>query len=353
MPDHSAKQAYLVVGIGAIGGTLAFHLARAGHHIVAVDSDRGHVAAIQRRGIVLRREGRQDAVPIDAFVPEDGPAHIASPVLLSVKGVGATEKAVAWIAPRLAPGSFVVCVQNGLQFEHVVDRLGASRTVGAFVDFFADVVEPGVIEDGGSGTLNVGEIDGRASARVERVVADLQAWGPARSTGNVIGCLWSKLGFSAMLAATALADAPMADLIDRHRQLMIALAGEVFAVAARRGIVLEAFDSFEPEALRGGPSARSGAVDQLVAWLRRQSKTRSGVWRDIAVHRRATESVGRYTRLVADARAEGIACPHLEALVGLLEECETGHREMAEQNLHLLRERATGRTGRPARDSRA
>jgi 2-dehydropantoate 2-reductase len=344
MADRRLKREYVVVGIGAIGGTLAFHLARAGHRVVGVDTDIAHVASIRRRGIIIRRAGREDAGFFDAFGPDDAPGRITSAVLLCVKGVGATERAVAWIAPRLVDPAFVVCIQNGLHYQHVVGQLGAGRTVGAFVDFFADVVEPGVIEDGGAGTLNVGEIDGHPSARVDQVVSDLQVWGPARATGNVVGCLWSKLGFSAMLAATALADAPMAELIDRHREIMIALAGEVFAVAARRGISLEPFDSFDPGALQGTAEQCSAAVDRLVAWLHRQSKTRSGVWRDIAVHGRATEAAVRYAQLVADARASAITCPCLESLVELLGECESGRRPMADANLRLLRERSATRS---------
>ena len=344
MADEHARRDYVIVGVGAIGGTLALHLSRAGHRILGVDSDRAHVEGIRNRGIVLRRNGVEEAASIGACLPEDGPARIASPVLLSVKGVGATERAVRWMAPRLAPDAFVVCVQNGLQYELVAEQLGAERTVGAFVDFFADVVEPGVVEDGGSGSLTIGELDGRSSSRVEQVVSDLQAWGPARSTTNVIGFLWSKLGFSAMLAATALADAPMADLISRHRELMTALAGEVFAVARQRKITLEMFDAFDPDGLYGTPADRSAAIDRLVAWLRQQSKTRSGVWRDIAVHGRETEAVGRYVRLVEDARVAGIHCPHLESLVELLEECVNGRRTMAEANLGLLRERSALRS---------
>lgn len=344
-PAH--RRDYVVVGVGAIGGTLAFHLSRAGHRIIGVDSDPAHVAAIREHGIVIRRDGDVVSVRIMASTPDDGPRRIASAVLLCVKGVGATERATEWLAPRLEPGAFVVCVQNGLQYERVAGRLGPSRTVAAFVDFFADVVEPGVIEDGGTGTLVVGEIDGHASARVNDVVADLQAWGPARSTDNVVGYLWSKLGFSAMLGATALADAPMADLIDRHRDVMIALAREVFALAERRGIMLPAFDAFDAGALQGTPPERDAAIDQLVQWLRRQSKTRSGVWRDIAVHGRPTEAVVRYARLVTEARSAGLSCPHLASLVELLAECESGRRPMAEINLSALPERAAARSSLP------
>jgi len=185
--------------------------------------------------------------------------------------------------------------------------------------------------------LVVGEVDGTRSARVDEVVADLQAWGPAQATTNVFGFLWAKLGFSAMLAATALADQPMADLIDRYRDVMLALSNEVFAVAARRGVRLERFDAFEPAALTGDAAARDAGIAQLVAWVRGQSKTRSGAWRDIAVRRRPTEAAGWYQGLVREARGQGLPSPHLKALVELLGDVETGRREMSEQNLDELR----------------
>ena len=123
------------------------------------------------------------------------------------------------------------------------------------MNLFADVIGPGEIRDGGSGALVVGELDGRDSRRVREVVDDLQAWGPARATGNVSGYLWSKLGFGAMLVATALADAPMAELIDRHRPVMHALVAEVYAVAAAEGVALEPFDAFDPLPYAGDDDA--------------------------------------------------------------------------------------------------
>ena len=51
-----------------------------------------------------------------------------------------------------------------------------------------------------------------------------------RCLTDVEGYLWAKAGFGAMLAVTALADAPMAELIDRHRRVMYAVAEEVYRV---------------------------------------------------------------------------------------------------------------------------
>jgi 2-dehydropantoate 2-reductase len=321
---------YVIVGAGAIGGTLGHHLAMAGHEVTVVDADAEHVRSIRERGLVVRRgEERAAATVAAAYTPdEDGPAEV-SRVLLAVKAQ-ATGRALEWIAPRLATDGFVVSLQNGLNEPEIAARVGAERTVGAFVNLFADVVGPGEIRDGGLGALVVGEVDGRDSERVRQVVADLQAWGPAMATANVQGYLWSKLGFGAMLVATALADAPMAELIDRHRGVMHALAAEVYAVAAAESIALEPFDAFDPapyangDAAAADPAAADAATDALVAWLRTQAKDRSGIWRDIAVRRRPTEVPTHYRPVLERAAGLGIAVPGLERLVAQIGELEAG-----------------------------
>lgn len=319
----------MIVGAGAIGGTLGHHLARAGHEVTVVDADAEHVRAIRAHGIVVRRGDERTAAPVAAALTPDepGPERVGR-VLLAVKAQ-ATDRALDWIAPRLASDGFVVSLQNGLNEQAIAARVGAERTVGAFVNLFADVVAPGEIRDGGLGALVVGEPNGRPSDRVTRIVADLQAWGPACATGNVSGYLWSKLGFGAMLVATALADAPMAELIDRHRGVMHTLAGEVYAVSAAEGIALEPFDAFDPVPYAGDdPAAKDAATDALVAWLRTQAKDRSGIWRDLAVRHRPTEVPTHY-RPVID---RGVAVPGLERLVAQIAELEAG-ATMSEQRI--------------------
>lgn len=320
---------YLVVGAGAIGGTLAFHLAKAGHRVGVVDTDAEHVRAMRDHGLTIVRGAERETVWVPRVATPDEWTGDAGRVLLAVKAQ-ATERAVEWIAPRLAGDGFVVSVQNGLNEATISRRVGAGRTVGAFVNLFADVVGPGEIRDGGPGALVVGELDGSDSARVRRVVADLQAWGPARATGNVSGYLWSKLGFGAMLVATALTDAPMADLIDRDRAAMHDLVAEVFAVAAAEGVELEAFDAFDPLPYAGDDqAAKDAATDRLVAWLRTQAKDRSGIWRDLNVRRRPTEVPTHYRPVLALAESHGVAAPRLTDLLRWIADQESANAQLA------------------------
>src|SRR5439155_17980297 len=127
-------------------------------------------------------------------------------VLLAVKAQH-TSAALAAVAPRLAPDGFVVSLQNGINEPLIASVVGEERTVGAFVNFGADYLEPGRIFVGGRGALYVGELDGRDSARLGRLLRDLPE---ARATSNIIGFLWAKEAYGAMLFATAVSDLSIA-----------------------------------------------------------------------------------------------------------------------------------------------
>ncbi|WP_432564625.1 ketopantoate reductase family protein [Kineococcus sp. SYSU DK003] len=322
---------YTVVGAGAIGGTLAWYLVRAGHDVRLVDADPAHVEAVQENGLVLERNGVREAVEVPVSDLETDLSR--GTVLLAVKAL-ATASASSWIAERLHPDDCVVSLQNGLNEAVIARAVGAERTVGAFVNLFADVVESGVVRDGGAGALRIGELDGSTSTRVETVVADLQAWGPAEATSNVVGYLWSKLAFGAVLTATALADAPMADLIEAHPAAVAGLVREVVGLAGLQGIAVEGFDAFDPHGTLSDDPAP--ALAGLVAWLRTQSKDRSGIWRDIAVRRRPTEVPVHYRPVLAMAAERGVAAPLLASVVAQIAEVESDPTSMSVARLDTL-----------------
>jgi 2-dehydropantoate 2-reductase len=327
-----------IVGAGAIGGTVGAYLARAGQAVRLVDRDEAHVAAIQQRGLTIQGFAETFTVPVDACTPDalTGPLDT---VLLAVKAQH-TREAVASFAPLLAPEGAIASFQNGLCERIIAELVGAGRTIGSFVNFSADYLEPGVIAYGGTGSLYIGELDGRDSARLHTLRATLAPWGGVTLTDNIWGYLWGKMGYANMLFATALADETMADVIDRYRPLMVELASEVYAVAAREGVRVEPFDNVEP-ALFFPPERRDQAsidqsLDALVARRRRDRKSKSGVWRDLAVRRRKTE-VDQQIGLVAEIGAShGLPMSLTHALVGMIHELEDGERRMSWANLDEL-----------------
>lgn len=329
---------FTIVGAGAIGATIGAYLARAGEDIQFVDIAAEHVHAIQQHGLTIRATDETFTVPVKALLSSEiaGPLEI---VLLAVKA-HFTEPAVAPIAPLLAPGGVVVSVQNGLCSPTISRYVGPDRTMDAFVDFFADYIEPGLIHYGGPGTFRVGEIDGEITPRLREIVQHLSHWGDVRATDNVAGYTWGKLGFANMLYATALADETMADVIERYPELMVELACEIFDVAAAQGIRLESFDNVEPALYypreQQNWSVIHASIRRLVTWLRTQQKVKSGIWRDLAVRKRKTEVDADIGAVLRIAGPNGLSLPLSERLIAMVHELEDRTREMSWSNLDEL-----------------
>jgi 2-dehydropantoate 2-reductase len=339
--DRSApgRQRILVWGSGAIGGTVAACLARAGHDITAVDSDRRHVEAIRARGLAITGPIDTFTQTLPVFTPDEIKG-IWDTVFLCVKALH-TAEAARQLASHLATDGVVVSLQNGFNEIAIGDVVGQPRTMGAFINFGADVLEPGVVHFGGRGAVVLGELDGRHSTRLERVHGALLDFEPgAAVTDNIWGYLWGKMGYGSLLFATALTERSIVDVLDARdvRPALTMLAREVMRVAAAEGVRPMGFNGYDPDAFGplGTRQAVDASFDAMVAFNRRSAKTHTGVWRDIAVHHRQTEAEAQFAPILALARRHGIAVPSLDRLVALIHEVETGARPQAWSNLAEL-----------------
>lgn len=181
-----------VVGAGAIGGTVGVLLHRAGHDLVLVDRDEAHVATINREG--FRLSGLLNLVELVPAIVPDGLSHLVRDkrplgmVVLAVKAMD-TEAAVEQIRPHLAPDGFVVSYQNGLNEEVIARIVGPERTVGAFVHFGADLLEPGHVVLATRPTTSISELDGSDTPRIHEIASVLSAVTEVEITPNLEGYL--------------------------------------------------------------------------------------------------------------------------------------------------------------------
>jgi 2-dehydropantoate 2-reductase len=335
------KTRCLVWGAGAIGGTLGAYLARAGHDVTLVDIVAEHVTAINRSGLTISGPIATFTTRLPAFTP-DTLQGAWDTIILATKAQH-TEAAARALLPHLTPTGCVVSAQNGLNELTIAAVVGEARTVGAFVNFGADYLEPGSILYGGRGTVMVGEAFG-AERVTPRVLAIRDAWHDfderAATTPNIWGYLWGKEAYGAMLFATALTNDSIADCLARpeYRPLYIALAREILAVALARGVRPESFDGFDPRAYL--PDAPAGAAEQsldhLVAHNRKSAKTHSGIWRDLAVRKRPTEVDAQLGIVVALGAEAGVPAPLTSTVVKLIHEIEQGVRAQSLEALDAL-----------------
>jgi 2-dehydropantoate 2-reductase len=339
-----------IYGAGAIGGITGAALARAGHDVLLVDSHVPHVEAINATGLTVERDGAATTTPVRAVTPA-GLGRDLELVLLAVKSHH-TAEALRELAPRLAAGGVIVSLQNGLSEEQIAGQVGPRRTIGCLVNWAADWLAPGRILHGGQGAFVLGELDGRITPRVEALARLLDTVEPTRVTDNVLGYKWAKLIYAALLFATAVVDAHVYEVVERTEGVQRALAclvGEGLAVADRAGIHIDGFDEFDPAVYRaavaGDAAARARAMATTAAHYRANAKSKTGVWRDLAVRRRRTEVDGLLGTLVRKGEALGVAMPLTRRLIEIVQDLEEGRRGMDWTNLDPLVDMATGRAG--------
>ncbi len=329
----------LIWGAGAIGGSVAAYLRRAGLNIAVVDANAAHVQAIRDRGLVVTGPIENFTQVLPALTPLEV-TGVWPAIFLCVKALH-TEAAARELAPHLAENGVVVSLQNGFNELVISEIVGGARTMGAFINFGADVIEPGVVQYAGRGAVVVGELDGRATERLARVHRALLHFEPAAiTTENIWGYLWGKMGYGALLFATALTPDSIVEVLDSppERPALTALASEVMAVAAAEGARPMGFNGYDPAAFgpKGTAAAIDASFDAMVAFNRRSAKTHTGVWRDIAVHHRKTECDAQFAPILDLARRRGISLPHVERLVSLMRRVESGALPQSLENLSLL-----------------
>jgi 2-dehydropantoate 2-reductase len=141
----------------------------------------------------------------------------------------------------------------------------------------------------------------------------------AVATDNVLGYLWGKEAYGAMLWAGAVSDLSIAETLERpaYRLLMVALAEEVLAQAP---VAVESFDGFVPDDLEG-------SLDRLAVFNRKSAKSHSGIYRDLMVRKRKTE---------VDEVHKDIQGPIFDRVVEMIHDIEEGRRTCEVRNLDEL-----------------
>lgn len=337
--------AITIIGAGAIGGVLGAYLSRAGEEVIFCDVAEEHVNKINSDGLTIEGLEETFTVKAEAFTPEQlvERRQPLSTVFLCVKAHH-TEKALTPLLPLLTPSSEVVSLQNGLCERRISKMIGAERTIGCFVNFSADYIEPGKILYGGVASLYLGELDGRISPRILALKDKLQVWGPAEVTDNIWGFLWGKMSYAGLLYATALVDETMATVVRRRdlRGMLMELCAEILETADREGVQPLGFDDWEPSLVypreTRDPEKLDAQLEKLAGRMDANKKQKSGIWRDLAVRKRKTEVDAQLVPILEIGQNHGIEMPLLAALIEAIKEIEFGVRPMGWGNLYEMQE---------------
>ena len=340
------KSRIAIVGAGAVGSYVGAHMARAGEDVTLLDAWPAHVEHMRAHGLrVTGVTAEEEFVqPVRALhltdaqqLAKEKPVDIA---FVSVKSYD-TEWATMLIRQYLAPGGFVVSLQNCMNEERIAAVVGWGRTVGCIASKISvELYEPGHVhrgvEKGGAAytIFRAGEVHGRVTPRVEEVARLVGLSDSAKVTTNLWGERWSKLVANSMQnglsACTGLSGNAMMRN-DAIRRFSIRLGSEAVRIGQAAGYVLEDILNIRPEILgaagEGDAAALRTAEETLGAGAKKRAEgQRPSMGQDMVKGRR-TEITFLNGYVVDRGREIGIDAPANAALTDIVQRVERGEIE--------------------------
>jgi 2-dehydropantoate 2-reductase len=193
---------YLVIGSGAVGGTIGGRLHQHGHRVTLVARG-AHLAAIRERGLLLATPDGEHLLDVPVAA---GPGEVVlepdSVLLLAVKSQDTPGALAAWADAPVRGGGVaadrlpVLCAQNGVANERFALRL-FQRVYGVCVWLPATHLTAGTVLAEGHphlGMLHIGGYPRGVDEVVERIAEDLAGSGfAARLRDDVMRWKYGKL----------------------------------------------------------------------------------------------------------------------------------------------------------------
>ncbi|HET6309350.1 MAG TPA: 2-dehydropantoate 2-reductase [Rhodopila sp.] len=260
-----------MMGTGAVGAYAGAHMARAGEDVTFIDPWPANVETMRASGLKVShiRDVPEWSTQVRALhltdlqqAAKEQPFDIAFVCMKSYD----TEWATVMISQYLAPGGFIVSLQNCMNEATIAGVVGWGKVVGCIASSITvDLCEPGHVRRaaGKSGdkhtVFRAGEVHGRITERVREVERLVGLADSAVATTNLWGERWSKLVTNAMANGMSACTGLISKDILRNdvlRRFGARLGSEAIRVGQALGYELEDIHHIDPETI-----ARAGEGD--------------------------------------------------------------------------------------------
>ena len=262
-----------------------------------------------------------------------------------------TAWATMLIRQYLAPGGYVVSLQNCMNEETIAGIVGWGKTLGCIASSITvNLPEPGLVHRGAAKhgaahtVFRAGEVHGRITQRAQEICRLVAYSDSAKVTANLWGERWSKLVANAMQnglsACTGLSGGDMLK-DDAIRRFSTRLGGEAIRVGQALGYALEEILHLPPETI-----ARAGEGDEAAMRVcdeqrfkdagRTASGQRPSMGQDMQKGRR-TEIEFLNGLVVREGEKVGLACRANAVLTDLVKRVEKGELKPDPRHITELR----------------
>ena len=312
-----------IIGAGAIGGYVGVKLALAGEDVTFIVRG-ANLEAIRKNGMKLVMHDGSEHVARDVKATNDYAAAGVQDILILAMKAHQLEAVVDDVPKLIGPNTLIVTMQNGVPFWYFhqhggalagsavksVDPSGriaaaipASQVIGCVVYPASELVAPGVVRHIEGDRFPVGELDGSASERVQRV-ADcfVKAGFKSPVLDNIRSEIWLKLwGNLTFNPISSLAHATLVDICQYPltRDLAAAMMSEAQEVANKLGITFRV------------------SIDKRIGGAEKVGKHKTSMLQDIEAGR-APEIDALVGSVVELGRLTHTPTPHIDTVYALV-----------------------------------
>lgn len=240
MAEAKKGERIAVLGCGAMGSVYAALMHSAGYEVWASDVWKEHVEAIREKG--LRVEGasgdRTERIKITLDSAEIPPADL---VIIATKAAGVEAAAKAAIKIVKDDG-VILTIQNGLGAgDRIAQHIDTGRVMlGVASNFGAAMKGPGHAEHKNMNLINIGEMTGGSTQRLDRIVKIWTNSGfKAQACPDINKMIWEKVVCNCFVGgACTLTEFTVGEVVDNPSAFSVALscAREAELVGRAKGI---------------------------------------------------------------------------------------------------------------------
>lgn len=271
-----------VFGAGSVGGYVGGMMAKAGLDVTLLDGWHDHVVAMRTEGLKLSGTQGEHTIPVQCLHLHEVHRLARKPIDLAILAVKSYD--TAWITTMLqdylAPGGFVLSMQNGMNEETIARIIGWERVAGCVLNTIGvEATGPGAVlrwmkpAPPGYSVFRVGEAHGGTTRRATAAAEALGTVDNAVVTANLWGERWSKL----VNNATASGIGPLTGMSilemfadPMARRLSIAVGREGVRVGLASGFNLEKISGIAPDGwVSEAPDAVASIEAALLGWQQR------------------------------------------------------------------------------------
>lgn len=328
----------LVVGAGAIGGTLAVLMNGKGYQVDVLEIAPGAAEKIRKDGLTLTGVSGNKKVFPTVFGSVDEIKETYDIVIIAVKYMHLTAAAEN-ILPFIHKDSIVVGMQNGICTEELAAVVGRERTAGCMIGFGATKNGDTDIEMTSGGEMYVGMLNGSKTALLGKLCEMYNSVVPTKMTAELLPRQFSKLIINCCINATAaVTGLTLGKIIDdkRAQDLFLSIAREGMDIADAMGIKVPKYGLLlDYRFLRLSNASWYNMICKQVIKLVAKGKYS-------AVKPSTLQSLLRNEKTEIDifngylarmAEAHHIAAPVNTRLTEMIRDIENGARDMSPDNL--------------------